>query len=94
MLLRIGTLPATGAERAELLRERTFLTTVDPELMIPPPSRPPPGARLLALLDRAERGAGSGLDVFVAFPRRVGRAAALEAATTLRATYLMAYHDQ
>ncbi len=33
------------------------------------------------------------VDVFVAFPKRVGRAAALEAANTLRATYLMAYHD-
>ncbi|PNH12466.1 Protein fuzzy [Tetrabaena socialis] len=34
------------------------------------------------------------VDVFMAFPRRVGRAAALEAATTLRATYLMAYHGE
>lgn len=33
------------------------------------------------------------VDVFIAFPKRVGRLAALEAATTLRATYLMSYHD-
>ncbi len=38
-------------------------------------------------------GGGGGVDVFVAFPKRVGRAAALETALTLRATYLMAYHD-
>ncbi|KAG2441079.1 hypothetical protein HXX76_003932 [Chlamydomonas incerta] len=33
------------------------------------------------------------VDVFMVFPRRVGRAAALEAASTLRSTFLMAYHD-
>ncbi|GIL44453.1 hypothetical protein Vafri_1913 [Volvox africanus] len=33
------------------------------------------------------------IDVFVAFPKRVGRMAALEVASTLRSTYLMVYHD-
>ncbi|KXZ56610.1 hypothetical protein GPECTOR_1g55 [Gonium pectorale] len=37
-------------------------------------------------------GHDSAVDVFISFPRRVGRAAALEAAITLRATYMMAYH--
>lgn len=41
----------------------------------------------------AADGGGGGVDVFVAFPKRVGRAAALDTALTLRATYLMAYHD-
>ncbi|GLC33025.1 hypothetical protein PLESTM_000015800 [Pleodorina starrii] len=43
----------------------------------------------------AANGAGTldAVDVFVAFPKRVGRLAALEAANTLRATYLMSYHD-
>ncbi|GLI65558.1 hypothetical protein VaNZ11_009121 [Volvox africanus] len=33
------------------------------------------------------------IDVFVAFPKCIGRMAALEAANTLRSTYLMVYHD-
>lgn len=41
----------------------------------------------MALMDRSE----DGLDLFLALPKRVPRRAALEAATTLRAAYLMSY---